>query len=167
MTNPRQNLEVLREAKEDENIHKGHKYKLIKDFNEDKENGQKLVNKHNPTKKNIETIILSLDKKGTNFLESRKINMEEIIGTSRVDLEHLSWKDSLIFLQQFASFLPMKEINVPKFLEKMETNNFIETLKLIEYPKNSRKYYVLDGTNRIVLARNLGLEWLYAEVFSV
>lgn len=166
MTNPRQNLELLREAKETENIHKGHKYKLIDDFKADKEHGQKLVNKHNPEKKNIETIILSLDKKGANFLEERKINMTDIVGTSRVDLEHLTWKDSLIFLQQFTSFLPMKEINIPKFLVKMETNDFIETLKLIEHPKDSGKYYILDGTNRIVLARNLGLEWIFAEVYS-
>ncbi|MGL4990212.1 MAG: hypothetical protein ACRC57_03440 [Sarcina sp.] len=150
-------------------MEKKHKYTLIENDNEVKEKTEKiknLVESHNNEKNNLETVLLTLDKKGTNFVGNRTIDMNDIIGTSRVDLEHLTWKDSLIFLQKFTSFLPLEDVNVAKFLEKMETNDFVETLKLIEYPRNSKKYYILDGTNRIVFAKNLGLEVIKAEIYS-
>lgn len=150
-------------------MEKKHKYTLIENDNEVKEKTEKiknLVESHSPENNSLETVLLTLDKKGTNFVGNKTIDMNDIIGTSRVDLEHLTWKDSLIFLQKFTSFLPLEDVNVAKFLEKMETNDFVETLKLIEYPRNSKKYYILDGTNRIVFAKNLGLEAIKAEIYS-
>lgn len=150
-------------------MEKKHKYTLIENDNEVKEKTEKiknLVENHNNEKNNLETVLLTLDKKGNNFVGNRTISMNDIIGTSRVDLEHLTWKDSLIFLQKFTSFLPLEDVNIAKFLEKMQTNDFVETLKLIEYPRNSKKYYILDGTNRIVFAKNLGLEAIKAEIYS-
>ena len=169
MTIPRQDLEELLLASEEEIKNNGNHYKLIEDKNlisERKLDAQKLVEKHNSKKKNIENIVLSITKESNDFIGEKKVEMKDIVGTCRVDLAHLTWKDSLIFLQQYTSFLPLKELNVPKFLNKMETNDFAETLKLIEHPVDSKKYYVLDGTNRVVLARNLGLDSILAEIYT-
>ena len=169
MTIPGQDLNEIIQASQEEIKNKGNKYTLITDktlISERKDTAKKLVEKHNTKKKDLETIILSLNKESKDFIGSKKINMIDIIGTCRVGLEHLTWRDSLIFLQQYASFLPLKELNVPKFLTKMENNDFTETLKLIEHPKDSNKYYVLDGTSRVILARNLGLDQILAEIYT-
>ncbi|MGL4655468.1 MAG: hypothetical protein ACRCWM_06260 [Sarcina sp.] len=169
MTMPGQNLNELITASEEEIKENGNQYTLIEDkdlISERRDFAEKLVEKHNSEKKNIEKIILSITKKSKDFLGERKVEMKDIIGTCRVDLEHLTWRDSLIFLQQYTSFLPLEELNVPKFLEKMQNNDFNETLKLIEHPKDSGEYYVLDGTNRVVLARNLGLDYIKAEIYT-
>lgn len=169
MTIPGQTLDELIVASKDEIKKNGHQYTLIEDKNlisERKDIAKKLVEKHNSEKKNIEKVILSITKESKDFIGDRKVEMKDIIGTCRVDLEHLTWRDSLIFLQQYTSFLPLKELNVPKFLEKMQNNDFNETLKLIEHPKNSGEYYVLDGTNRVVLAKNLGLDYITAEIYT-
>lgn len=169
MTDRFTNLEELHEGKLEENKNKKHKYTLVEDIEEIKsktDNTIRLIEKHNPNKENLETVLLSTNVRGNNFVGNKEININNIVGTSRVDLKHLSWHDALIFLQRFSSVLPLEELDVPHFLDKMKTNNFAETLKLIEYPKNSKKYYILDGTSRIILARNLGLETIAAEIYS-
>ncbi|MGL4452809.1 MAG: hypothetical protein ACRCTZ_16705 [Sarcina sp.] len=169
MANPGQNLNELIEASTEEIKKNGHEYTLIEDkdlISEKTEVAKKLIEKHNIEQKNIEKVILSITKQSKDFLGERKVEMKDIVGTCRVELEHLTWRDSLIFLQQYTSFLPLEELNVPKFLEKMQDNDFAETLKLIEHPKDSGEYYVLDGTNRVVLAKNLGLDYIKAEIYT-
>lgn len=170
MTTQGQSLDELILASMNEIKKNGHEYKLIEDknlINEKRAFAKKIIEKHNGENKHIEKVILSITKESSDFIGQKKVEMKDIIGTCRVDLEHLTWKDSLIFLQQYTSFLPLKELNIPKFLEKMQSNDFSETLKLIEHPKNSNLYYILDGTNRIVLAKNLGLDYIKAEIYTV
>ncbi|MGL5767250.1 MAG: hypothetical protein ACRCX8_16585 [Sarcina sp.] len=167
MASPMNDLETVLDKKE-KNLKK-HKYTLIDDkleIGKREKHAHNLVHKHNPNAENLDKVMLTIDKDGKNYLGEERVNLEDIVGTSRVDLAHLTWKDSLIFLQRFASFLPLEELNVGKFMEKMTSNDFAEPLKLIEHPKGSKKFYVLDGTNRIVLAKNLGMECIRAEIYS-
>lgn len=169
MTTQGQALDELILASMKELKENGHEYKLIKNknlINEKKAFAKKIIEKYSSQSKDVEKVILSITKESPNFIGQKRIEMKNIIGTCRVDLENLTWRNSLIFLQQYASFLPLKELNIPKFLEKMQSNDFSETLKLIEHPKNSNNYYILDGTNRIVLAKNLGLDYIKAEIYS-
>ena len=169
MTTQGQALDELILASMNEMKTNGHEYKLIEDknlINEKKVFAKKVLEKHSHENKHTEKVILSITKESSDYIGQKTVEMKDIIGTCRVDLEHLTWRDSLIYLQQYTSFLPLKEINIPKFLEKMQTNSFSETLKLIEHPKNSNHYYILDGTNRIVLAKNLGLDYIKAEIYT-
>lgn len=121
------------------------------------------------TVSNIEELIEIADPCGNlcvgNKLYEAKIKLNDIVGT----FTHLSycgipWIMAVPLLKRFQNNFPKTLKGKEDLFSKMRKNEFCEPLKIA---KIKDKYYILEGHNRIIIGKSLGLDYITADVYEV
>lgn len=97
-------------------------------------------------------------------IDDSKIYLKDIVGTwSHSSYCWIPWIMAVPLLKRFQNNFPKTLKDREELFSKMRKNEFYDKLKVVKFKNN---YYILEGHNRIIISKALGLDYITAQVYE-